>query len=110
MSDDSRRTRGLQLCQITFERDRELLLGYIGEGYSGDHVLRESWREGGHLGGREGGGGVKVERSQRMREQIWGGQLTRPVDKGNCQGPIFRIFPTCENLVGTPMQFLDEEA
>ena len=80
MSDNQ---QGLRVFNYTISQfkevsNRELLLGYIGEGYSGDHVLRESWREGGHLGGREGGGGVEVERSQRMREQIRGGQLTRP--------------------------------
>ena len=91
MSDEWTRTPGLQLCYITIEKvsNRELLLGYIREGYSGDHVLWESWREGGHLRGWEGGGGVEVKRGQRVREQIRGGQLTRPEEEENCQGPSF---------------------
>ena len=58
--------------------NRELLLGNIGEGNSRDHVLREAWRKRGHLWGGEGGGGVQVERGQRVGEQVWRGKLTRP--------------------------------
>ena len=53
---------------------------------------------------------MEVKRGQRVREQIRGGQLTRPEEEENSQGPILRIFPTCENLVGTPTQFPDGEA
>ena len=109
MSDDSRRTRGLQLGQITFERDRELLLGYIGEGYSGDHVLRQSWRKGGHLGRREGRGGMEVKWGQRMGKKIRCCQLTWPESERLARIQMSGDIFTCENWEGTPMQFPDGE-
>ena len=54
------------LSQFKEVSKRELLLGYIGKGYSGDHVLGESRREGGHLGRRERWWRMKVKRGQRM--------------------------------------------
>ena len=52
---------------------------------------------------------MEMKRGQRMGEQIRGRQLTRPEEDENRKGLILRIFPTCENLEGTPMQFPDGE-
>ena len=51
-----------------------------------------------------------MKRGQRMRQKIRCGQLTRPEEEKNSLGLILGMFHTCENLEGTPMQFLDGEA